>query len=253
MKVIQTFFTYNNFTCFHCNCNGRRGGGVMLQFSPRFQVEQISVVDYPKTCELLSIRQKSDNRLWLLVFRPLDCSVEDTEQLCNAIIVVKVGKCAVTVLGDFNAPTIDWSDESTAPKLHTDKIISDMCTFCDFTQLVRQPTRGIHCLDLVLTTKPDAFISVVTQPPIGNSDHDIVKCIVKEQCLTLRDRTTYNFSGADYNRLGGALSCMNWSAFFIECKEVDQYWEKFHALMTDLIDKFVPKHHCVRNRLITSR
>lgn len=122
-----------------------------------------------------------------------------------------------------------------------------MYTFCDFTQLVRQSTRGIHRLDLVLTTKPDAFISVATQPPIGNSNHDTVRCCQRTVYITLWDRTTYNFFDADYNRLGGTLSCIKWSAFFIECKGVDQCWETFHAFMTKLIDKFVPKLHCVCN------
>lgn len=116
----SNLFAYNNFTCLYCNRIGN--GGVLLQFSPHFQVEQLSAVDYPQTCELLAIRQKSDKRVWLLVNWPPDFSVEDTAQLCDAMsdIVVKVGKCAITVSGDFNAPTINWSNELTAPKLHAD-------------------------------------------------------------------------------------------------------------------------------------
>ncbi len=220
-----------------------------LQFNPQLKVERLYVVDYPKSCELLVVRQKDCNHIWILVYRPPDCSVGDTLLLCDAIsdLVVKFGKCDVSVLGDFNASTIDWSADLPTSNNCSDKIISEMCIFCGLTQLVKLPTRGQNYLDLVLTTNPNAFLTVITKPPIGNSDHDVVKCVLCEQSKSLQDQITYNFSCVDYAKFSYALSCIDWSAFFAGCNTIDQYWLKFRDLMTDLIDKFVPKRYNVRN------
>ena len=54
---------------------------------------------------------------------------------------------------------------------------------CDFlsksqpiNQIVNFPTRNNKVLDVILTNVSDRFSNIVPLPPLGNSDHTVVKC-----------------------------------------------------------------------------
>ena len=167
-------------------------------------------------------------------------SVKDTETLCN--LVIKHRKKSVTLLGDFNAPSINWKDDLPIALNHPDKIILDMSEFCGLTQLIMQPTRGNNFLDLVLTNSPELFASVTLHPPLGRSDHNMVKCVKTIHPKIVKLIPKHNFSRTDYTAFSNALANIDWHAFFAGCITIDEYWNKFHFMLSELISELVLKY-----------
>ena len=87
----------------------------------------------------------------------LDLALQELSQKTknrNAVVIVG---------GDFNCPSIDWTDQSTIPgcanrPLHERllEILSDS----HLTQMQQDPTRLGNVLDLYCTNKPNLWISV---------------------------------------------------------------------------------------------
>jgi len=74
------------------------------------------------------------------------------------------------VVGDFNAPAIDWSHlsvSSSGADIHVLNFVVDN----GFTQIVNSATHKSSILDLVLTNEPNTVFDVVVGPPFGLSDH----------------------------------------------------------------------------------
>ena len=84
----------------------------------------------------------------------------------------------VVLGGDFNLPDIDWSDGSIKPYPQYARCISekmlDIVDDYNLTQMVHEPTRMEHTLDLVFTTHPDLIENTYVVP--GMSDHSAVIC-----------------------------------------------------------------------------
>jgi hypothetical protein len=91
----------------------------MMLFSPSHSVvEVLPPVPAPASCELLSVIDRKNNRLFVLIYRPPDCSVTDTKQLFMCIESLILAHREVTVMGDFNFPNVHWSpvnDEFSEP------------------------------------------------------------------------------------------------------------------------------------------
>ena len=83
----------------------------------------------------------------------------------------------IWILGDFNMPDIDWSNENVknSCKLKTfyDNFLENLTNF-NLEQMVKIPTREENTLDLFLTNQPGRVHTTKTLPSLGSSDHDIV-------------------------------------------------------------------------------
>ena len=74
------------------------------------------------------------------------------------------------VVGDFNAPAIDWSHLSVSSS-GADIHLLNFAIDNGFTQIVNYATRKRSILDLVLTNEPNTVFDVVVGHPFGVSDH----------------------------------------------------------------------------------
>ena len=74
------------------------------------------------------------------------------------------------MVGDFNAPTIDWSHLSVSSS-GADIHLLNFAIDNGLTQIVNSATRKSSILDLVLTNEPNTVFDVVVGPPFGLSDH----------------------------------------------------------------------------------
>ena len=92
------------------------------------------------------------------------------------------GKKNLIILGDFNAPFIDWKLLTTncLEKNFNKKLLN---TTLDnlLTQHVNFPTRfregqQSNCLDLILTKCDDNIDKLSSEAPLGNSDHNVISC-----------------------------------------------------------------------------
>ena len=92
-------------------------------------------------------------------------------------------------------------------------------------QIAREATREDALLDLIFTKSHFADSAVNTLPPVGGSGH-------AAQLIQLR--TTFNNKAStmrkvmDYTKLGHVLSQIDWSLYFNNCANVDNYAAKFN-------------------------
>ncbi|BHF74006.1 hypothetical protein SprV_0401709000 [Sparganum proliferum] len=116
----------------------------------------------------------------LTVYRPPRSDPE-----ADARLLEELGRFAlrpdVLIMGDFNAPLIDWSSlYARGPELAFDRRLVDMAVWSFLTQHVLFPTmvregQQSNCLDLVLTKSMDSIDEVQCLPPLGPSDHVVLQ------------------------------------------------------------------------------
>ena len=82
--------------------------------------------------------------------------------------------CMNVIAGDFNCPKISWDNlQCSTDRTHQ---LSLSCVIdCGLTQVVDFNTRLQNVLDIVLTDEPQRILKVTSKPPLGQSDHDMIK------------------------------------------------------------------------------
>ena len=110
----------------------------------------------------------------------------------------------VWLAGDFNAPNIDWPNLRVPPgspynncKQYLLDVIEDHCMM----QIITEPIRDKHFLDLFFTNCPSHIMNVSTLP--GLSDHDVVviKANIKPTIHKQTKRSILLYKKADWNAI----------------------------------------------------
>lgn len=218
-----------------------------MYVDPRFTVieKQVSIMP-PSSCNAVSVVDVTDGHCWTLVYRPPDCTAEDTAQLCSYLDCVLTNHKSVTILGDFNMDQLTWHQPTAGRQPNAiQRKFSLFCTSWDLHQLVNRPTRGQNMLDLILTTHPERYGDITIEPPLVNSDHDTIICHMVHLHSPSKAvlASTRSFDQADFNAIKLHLSRCHWPTLFAGCTTVNDYWSVFFSIMRGLIDAFVPLRH----------
>lgn len=152
----------------------------------------------------------------------------------------------ILLFGDFNFPSIDWSDIATT--LSRNNLASEFASAClnfGLSQIVSKPTRttthSANTLDLILTTHPDNFSDITYLP--GFSDHVIIHSTFPCNLLTSKRAkkalTLYN--KGDYLSISNELSkfCDRFTSVF-HSRTVESNWQLFKSEMLRLIKLHIP-------------
>ena len=89
----------------------------------------------------------------LCVYRPPNCSNHYNENMCEMISYCSRNMTNVIILGDFNLPLIDWSN-NVSPITQQYNSFSECISENVLTEHVHFPTRGDNTLALILTVDP---------------------------------------------------------------------------------------------------
>ena len=236
-------FGYKNFHCFTKIRPAQRGGGVMMLFSPNCIVQSLELdksFRAPASCDILLVQQQRPSHTWCLIYRPPNCTYKDTECLTDMMESIAAKHRNVTFLGDFNCPNINWETESLNKHTPCDEILLETTVFLHLIQLVRQPTRGNHILDLILTTVPELFSGITTAPPIADGDHDAIIGCVSISPQSSHVKCSLNWSKANYDEISRALADIDWQVAFCGSEDINGYWSAFQTIIRKLIHLFVP-------------
>ncbi len=121
-------------------------------------------------------------------------------------------------VGDLNVHNRAWLHYHSSHDSREGTALETACHELGLKQIVSEPTREAHLLDLVLTDIPDAKATVL--PRIA--DHELVQTVtrftVPEQQTV--EREVWQFAKADWERLRDSLSESDWS--FIDADATDE-------------------------------
>ena len=76
-----------------------------------FFFQRILTILPPETCFVLFLLNKPSNQFWVVVYRPYDCSVEETKMLLSCLDSVLIANQTVIMRDDFNVPYVNWDME----------------------------------------------------------------------------------------------------------------------------------------------
>jgi len=109
--------------------------------------------------------------------RPPSSGIESDAYMCDLVEFLKshhILDCMNVIAVDFNCPKISWDNLQRSTDRSHQLLLSCVNDY-GLTQEVDFNTRLQHVLDIVLTDEPQQILKVTSTPPLGQSDHDMIK------------------------------------------------------------------------------
>nr|VZI39880.1 unnamed protein product [Spirometra erinaceieuropaei] len=181
----------------------------------------------------LTIKAPSSPSLDILtVYRPPRNDPTADAQLIEDLERFSI-RSEVLVMGDFNAPLINWSSAyASGPDHAFDRRLLDMTFKLFLTQHVSFPTRmregqQSNCLDLLITKSLDSVDEVQCLPPLGRSDHVVL--LWEYSIFSLPEQATRvrrNIWRGDFAQMKAELNTINWESAF--SGDIIKDWDWFN-------------------------
>ena len=138
-----------------------------------------------------------------VVYRCPNITKQNNEKIHNAISEVSKGDCII--MGDFYHGNIKW-DTQQSTGVEYQKLL---CLVQDnvLTQHVLEPTRAARVLDIVLSSQKEFVDIVVTQEPLGSSDHNQLHFNIKIKPDKTKDKQCRrDFTKGNYKEIRKSLA-----------------------------------------------
>lgn len=178
----------------------------------------------------------------VVVYRAPGCNVIKTEQLISALSDLLSCNSTCIVCGDFNFSDINWRESENTAVSSISKDFVSFCKIHGLTQTVRNPTLASNVLDLVLSNEPNFVYHTVVEPPLGTSDHAVVRftlnCTIApaDSEVFIRD-----YKRANFDEICTYLSGVDWYGSLNSVDSVNDKYEMFLSILNDSIALFVPQ------------
>jgi hypothetical protein len=161
--------------------------------------------------------------------------VENLEALAELISNTRKN---TIIIGDFNLPGIDWEEGRAAG---AGKRILDAATAAGMEQMVKFPTHNKgNILDLILTDRPEKFITVQDVGCLGSSDHCIILAEVETKFPRQKQVTRIDWKRGDYEEIRQELKNVDWEEE-LRNMNMEEAWLAFKNRLTDLVHLHVPR------------
>ena len=252
--VTDNEVNFPSYTVHRADRLGRKGGGVAIYLKKCLALRNTEALAHESgTCELLRCRLKcigQDIDL-IAVYRSPDCSADD-------FLIEKLGawtpKCRSLVVGDFNAPTVDWMSHTTPSSENSfyHKLLESTISLA-LVQHVTKPTRydsqhTSSTLDLVFSHGEDVDL-VQHLPPLGKSDHAVLTFKFTTTAVSrINTPARPNVWKADIDAILSAAESQDWQ--INPDLEVEAAWSHFKQLYARVTQPFIPwtvpkgRKHC---------
>ena len=211
------------------------GGGLLVYVRNGLIVLSCDILsEFNQYCKFV-LKTEKEPLYFYLVYRPPNSSKKNIENLCY---LLETSERNSFMIGDFNLPDIDWSENSAPGKY---SCVLDTCNDKGLVQVVpfQTHTKG-NILDLVLTNAPDLIINIEDNGRIGKSDHTMI--LIEIDTAVRRDFTTQlspDWSKADVNLLKENFDSIDWN-LALESRDTESSWKYFKETLNQIIEKCVP-------------
>ena len=252
--VADTELQLNDFKLFRADrSSNRMGGGVLLYCRSYLRPSLVkSLSDASSHEEFVSCRiRHSDvggSAEIAVLYRPPDSDGELT--LKELSRVARNVDCLI--LGDFNAPFIDWSDLVILPGHNCfEKEFLDLILSENLEQAVLIPTRILpdqvpHTLDLIFTHNKREISNLDCLSPLGASDHMLLNFSWSRKYVTISSSPRRNVWKTDLDGMKVAAAAISWE----KCHEMDleDLCNFVSSTIRELYERFTPLSKRSRSR-----
>ena len=243
---------HSEYTIIRTDRKSRKGGGVCVLINKKHNVIPVQLANEYADLELLAIDFLSvlPKVRVFVVYRPPYYDLKAvlyTEIMIDCLTRYSCGNRCHIIVGDLNTPKMDW-ENATGPSDSVNKPILDFVVKYGYCQLVNFATRGRNTLDVVLTDSDLIVSSISCEPPLGQSDHNIIEFIMSLCMSSVKGAASHQFHkrylwrDADYEEMNSYLNTVDWSNVICQNPGVEQMWDAFVCILWNVIDMFVPSH-----------
>ena len=160
-------------------------------------------------CWIQVIRENTKEMLVCVVYRPPSGNVEAFCDYLN-LTLEEIGNNfnrEIFIMGDFNINYLGVNTQNMKHLLNFEQTTG-------LKQIIKQPTRGENCIDLIFTNSNDVTNSGVWG--LNISDHDMVYITKKKASVTRKRVSFIGRSYRNYNKevLQGRLNNLDWNQFW---------------------------------------
>ena len=219
-------------------CVRKHGVGLYL----RSNLDFVTVdTDVPN---LLAVHVLEFDFFLVLVYRPPSNSVHDNDGLLAFLLEFCYGR-EVLVLGGFNLPTIQWTDNlNMGTPCLADRGFLECFDSLGLTQWVMEPTYvpSGRTLDLVLTSESDRVGSMFLHPPFPGCGHVVVEftyCFHMQHNHLDADDTVRLWHSGRYREINDYLGGVDWDVEF-RLLDVEGMFGRFCSVLGALVDMYIP-------------
>lgn len=192
---------------------------------------------------------EGDDRLLVgCIYRSPNSSDDNNTDINKALKQFSDGRSHVLIMGDFNHPEINWTDE-TSPTDPNHRAYKFMEAVRDsfLYQHVTEPThtRGTqtaNTLDLIFTTEQEMVGELRHEAPLGKSHHQLLifNYICYASIPQNQEKTKYLIYKGDYARMNKIISEIDWPNKLLHMN-IDQMWATIEDEITQATNDCIPK------------
>ena len=231
-----------------------RCGGVCAFIKDCIDFVPINVPSQYVQCEVLCVDIHmgcSFKHRFITVYRTPGLDLCATDHLINCLNLLSDVVYGITICGDFNLPNINWVNGFDLSCLHPlEARLASFVVDNGMSQLVHEPTRLTHILDLLLVNDPLSVCDVNLSSPFSTSDHNSITWLMWHPiAVSKRPAVThFNFHRCNYGAMNTYLSQINWIQLFsvIASNDINGLWFHFKRVIFAAIELFTPL--CVTRR-----
>lgn len=172
----------DGFIPYRCDRPNSQGGGCLLLVKDSLRQRPVEDLFCSRNVQIVGCVLDTANYPILIICAYRSPIADELESSCMLQAIAQRASAFdhCLVLGDFNAPTVDWVHESVEGGLSFASSLLEISHELALHQLVREPTRlregqSPSILDLVFCRYENDVSSLCFFPPLGKSDHVVLK------------------------------------------------------------------------------
>lgn len=184
----------------------------------------------------------------VVFYRPPSSTMVFNKNLKDILVnVTGTGAKHILLLGDLNAPHVNW-DDMYAPS----SVDLDLCNILgefNLSQLNRCPSRATNnnVLDVVITDSPNIISDITSEISVIKSDHYLLKFNInlsqkRNPYGVTNDRYIYQFKNTNFDEVRYRISQLNLHDIIVSnYNDIDKAWHLWNGEILKTINKLIPK------------
>lgn len=222
------------------NINGI-GAGIVIYLKSGLKVTKVDTInDFNQYVTFfISNDDYSDKLYFTIVYRSPNSCIENNNKLVEMLSNIDFKKDTHIIIGDFNFPNINWENYTCDTKSRS---FLECISNNNLSQLVTFPTHNKgNTLDLILTNKPENFMTIENMGNLQNSDHSIIlsDILATPPSLPVTEQLVPDWRNLNEARFQEYLLNIDWETA-LNSSSADENWKRFNLILKEGCKKYLP-------------